>query len=260
MLPLEFRTSSDPKKRGDWSANWTDCPVMSLHQQPVRQPTTIARTLIGNRARRSPTLGTAARQHLRATHEAELSRSWCAKGLLQPRYLIPGEEDMKLFSANIEDLQTLYITSLKKALDMEEKITQALPDMIDNSTDLELSDAFRNHLEETQGHVAKIETILNRLIGEPKTETCKVINGLTAEASDTIKDVKDPTVRDIALICAAQEVEHHEIALYGTLRRWAGLLGLNDDAFVLEMIETEELNADETLTDISSRVNLEAAA
>lgn len=167
---------------------------------------------------------------------------------------------MKLFSANIEDLQTLYITSLKKALDMEEKITQALPDMIDNSTDLELSDAFRNHLEETQGHVAKIETILNRLIGEPKTETCKVINGLTAEASDTIKDVKDPTVRDIALICAAQEVEHHEIALYGTLRRWAGLLGLNDDAFVLEMIETEELNADETLTDISSRVNLEAAA
>ncbi len=167
---------------------------------------------------------------------------------------------MKLFSANIENLQSLYITSLKKALDMEEKITQALPDMIDNSTDLELSDAFRTHLGETQGHVAKIEAILNRLIGEPKTETNKAINGLTAEAADTIKDVKDPTVRDIALICAAQEVEHHEIALYGTLRRWAGLLGLNDDALVLEMIETEEINADELLTDISSRVNLEAAA
>jgi ferritin-like metal-binding protein YciE len=167
---------------------------------------------------------------------------------------------MKLFSANIEDLQSLYITSLKKALDMEEKITKALPEMIDNATDLELSEAFRTHLGETQGHVAKIEALLNRLIGEPKTETSKVINGLTAEASDTIKDVKDPTVRDIALICAAQEVEHHEIALYGTLRRWAGLLGLNEDALILEMIETEELNADETLTDISSRVNLEAAA
>ena len=167
---------------------------------------------------------------------------------------------MKLFSANIQDLQSLYITNLKKALDMEQKITKALPDLIDNSSDTELSQAFRNHLEETRGHVSKIEMLLRQLVGDAETETCKVINGLSTEGSDTIKDVKDPSVRDIALIGAAQQVEHHEIAVYGTLRRWAELLGRDEDAAVLESIESDEVNADQTLTEIAERVNLEAAA
>ena len=59
---------------------------------------------------------------------------------------------MKLFSAHIEDLRTLYISNLKKALDMERKIAAALPDLIESSTDPELSDAFSVHLDETQGH------------------------------------------------------------------------------------------------------------
>lgn len=167
---------------------------------------------------------------------------------------------MKLFSANIEDLQSLYVSNLKKALDMEQKITKSLPDLIEHSTDTELAAAFRNHLEETKGHVAKVETLLRRLIGDAETETCKVINGLSTEASDTITDVTDSSVRDIALIGAAQQVEHHEIAVYGTLRRWAELLGLDQDAEILESIEGEEVNADEILTDISERVNLVAAA
>jgi ferritin-like metal-binding protein YciE len=168
---------------------------------------------------------------------------------------------MKLFSANIETLENLYISNLKKALDMEQKITRALPDLIENSTDSELANAFRTHLEETKGHVSKVENLLVRLTGkDAETETCKVINGLTTEASDTITDVKDTSVRDIALIGAAQQVEHHEIAVYGTLRRWAELLGLDQDAGILESIEAEEANADEILTDISRRVNLEAAA
>ncbi len=166
---------------------------------------------------------------------------------------------MKLFSANIEDLRTLYISSLKKALDMEQKITKALPDLIEKSSDSELSNAFRTHLEETNGHVAKVESLLQKHTGEAETETCKVINGLTTEASDTIKDVVDPSVRDIALIGAAQQVEHHEITVYGTLRRWAEILDLEDDASVLESIEEEEENADEILTSISERVNVAAA-
>ena len=166
---------------------------------------------------------------------------------------------MKLFSANIEDFRTLYISNLKKALDMEQKITKALPDMIEKSSDNDLSSAFRTHLEETKGHVSKIESLLRNHIGEPETETCKVINGLTAEASDTIKDVVDPSLRDIALIGAAQQVEHHEIAVYGTLRRWAEILDLDEDAAVLESIEEDEENADELLTSISERVNFGAA-
>jgi ferritin-like metal-binding protein YciE len=167
---------------------------------------------------------------------------------------------MKVFSANIQDLRTLYTSNLKKALDMEQRITKALPDLIEQASDLELVKAFETHLQETDGHVTKVESLLRRNIGEIKTETCKVMNGLTTEASDTIKDVTDPSIRDIALIAAAQQVEHHEIAVYGTLRRWAEILGLPQDAAVLESIEAEEANADELLSEIAERVNYQAAA
>ena len=167
---------------------------------------------------------------------------------------------MKVFSANIQDLRTLYFSNLKKALDMEQKITRALPDLIEKASDPELVKAFETHLQETGGHVTKVETLLRRNIGDSKTETCKVINGLTTEASDTMKDVIDPSIRDIALIGAAQQVEHHEIAVYGTLRRWAEILGLAEDATVLESIEVEEANADQLLSEIAERVNYQAAA
>jgi ferritin-like metal-binding protein YciE len=164
-----------------------------------------------------------------------------------------------LFSAHIEDLRTLYISNLKKALDMEQKIVKALPDLIRSSTDPELNDAFRMHRDETQGHVSTVEGLLHKHIGESLTETCEVINGLTAEASDTIKDATDRAVRGIALIGATQQVEHHEIAVYGTLRRWAQILGHDEDAALLESIEAEEENADAVLSQIPDGVNLEAA-
>jgi ferritin-like metal-binding protein YciE len=166
---------------------------------------------------------------------------------------------MKLFSANVEDLRSLYITQLQKALDMEQKITKALPDLIEATSDPDLRAAFSNHLEQTRGHVQKVQQLLRTNTGDTNSETCKVINGLTTEASDTIKDVTDPAIRDIALIGAAQQVEHHEIAVYGTLRRWAEILNLQD-ANVIRSIENEEVKADEMLTSISKRVNLQAAA
>jgi ferritin-like metal-binding protein YciE len=166
---------------------------------------------------------------------------------------------MKLFSANVQDLRNLYITNLRKALDMEQKITKALPSVIEACSDPDLRSAFSTHLEQTRGHVQKIEQLLRTNTGETGTETCKVINGLTSEASDTIKDVTDPSIRDIALIGAGQQVEHHEIAVYGTLRRWAEILNLQD-ANVIRSIENEEVRADELLTSISKRVNLQAAA
>jgi ferritin-like metal-binding protein YciE len=141
---------------------------------------------------------------------------------------------------------------------MEQKISKLLPDLIQNATDPDLADAFRMHLDETQGHVSTVESLLRDHIGEAAMETCKVINGLTTEAADTIKDATDPTVRDIALIGAAQQVEHHEIAVYGTLRRWAEILGLDQDAALLESIEAEEENGDALLTEIADRANLEA--
>jgi ferritin-like metal-binding protein YciE len=166
---------------------------------------------------------------------------------------------MKLFSDNIEDLRTLYIANLKKALDMEQKITKALPTMIEKSTDPQLATAFRNHLTETLSHLAKVESILRNVNnGDADTSTCKAISALITEAEDSIKDAGDTSIRDITLIASAQQVEHHEIAVYGTLRTWAELLGEDNAADILDSILDEEKNADELLSTISDSVNTAA--
>lgn len=167
---------------------------------------------------------------------------------------------MKLFSANIEDLRTLYVNNLKKALDMEQQITEALPKMIEKSTDPQLASAFRDHLQQTKGHVAKVESLLSDATGDAETITCKAIDGLTTEAEDGIKDATDTSIRDITLIAAGQQVEHHEIAVYGTLRTWATLLGRTTDAELLQSILNEEKAADKLLTSLSEGINLQAAA
>jgi len=165
---------------------------------------------------------------------------------------------MKLFSENIEDLRTLSVTGLKKALDMEQKITKALPTMIEKSTDTQLASAFRNHLTETQGHVAKVQTLIREATGDASAGTCKAISSLITEAEDNIKDAAEPSIRDITLIASAQQVEHHEIAVYGTLRTWAELLGQDGAANTLESILEDEKNADELLSTISDSVNTTA--
>jgi ferritin-like metal-binding protein YciE len=165
---------------------------------------------------------------------------------------------MKLFSENIEDLRTLYVTGLKKALDMEQKITKALPTMIEKSTDPQLATAFRNHLTETQQHVAKVTTLLREATGDNSTGTCKAISALITEAEDSVKDAAEPSIRDITLIASAQQVEHHEIAVYGTLRSWAELLGQDGAANMIESILEEEKNADKLLSEISDTVNTTA--
>jgi ferritin-like metal-binding protein YciE len=165
---------------------------------------------------------------------------------------------MKFFSANLKDLRELYQNSLQKTLDMEQHIVKALPTMIEKASDPELKQAFEDHLEETKTHVTRVEGILDQAIGETSTIKCKVIAALVSEAEDMIKDAADPTVRDAALISAAQQVEHHEIAVYGTLRTWAEILGETGHAQTLDEILTEERKADEALTGISSQVNRDA--
>jgi ferritin-like metal-binding protein YciE len=167
---------------------------------------------------------------------------------------------MKLTSEHLKTLHGLYIAHLKKTLDMEREITKELPKMVDKSTTPELANAFRNHLRETEGHVTRIEQILQRHTGSAKSETCKAIGALITEAEDGIKDAQDPMVLDATLIAAGQEVEHHEIAVYGTLRSWAQLMGHNEDVALLESTLKEEKSADEKLTRISVAANARAAA
>jgi ferritin-like metal-binding protein YciE len=167
---------------------------------------------------------------------------------------------LKLTSDHFKSLHELYIGHLKKALDMEREITKALPTMIDKSSTPDLANTFRSHLKETEGHVSRIEQILRRQTGSTTPETCKVIAALITEAKDGVKDAKDDAaVLDATLIAAAQQVEHHEIAVYGTLRSWAQLMGHKEDVALLESTLKEEKAADEKLTRISAEANALAA-
>jgi len=161
---------------------------------------------------------------------------------------------MKFFSANLQDLRELYVENLRKAFDMEERITKALPTMIEKATSPQLKQAFETHLQETRNHVARVERIL-QAYGQDEPVTCKVIGALITEAEDGIKDAGDDAVRDVTLIAAAQQVEHHEIAVYGTLRTWAVLLGEVEQAELLDIILEQEKHADVLLSGIADRVN-----
>src|ERR1700712_109213 len=164
---------------------------------------------------------------------------------------------MKIFSANVKSLSELYNSELRKALDLEESIVKALPTMMEKATDTQLKQAFQSHLQESETHVQKVKNLLSQQ-PDSDSQTCKVIHALVTEAQDTIKDVNDSDVLDVALIGAAQQVEHHEIAVYGTLRNWADILGLEDHAEVLETILQGEKTADEPLSALSDTTNADA--
>lgn len=167
---------------------------------------------------------------------------------------------MKFFSANLQDLRELYINSLEKALDMEQQITKVLPTMIEKATNQQLKQGLQMHLQETQGHVQRVESILQQCTGDTKTETCKVMSALSTEGSEMLKDASDDSLRDAAIIAACQQVEHHEMAVYGTLRTWARILGENAQAQQLEQILNQEKHADQVLTNVSDTVNVEATS
>jgi ferritin-like metal-binding protein YciE len=162
---------------------------------------------------------------------------------------------MKVFSANLDNLRKLYVNQLQMLLSTEQQITEALPTMVDKSTDTQLRQAFQSHLQETQVHVQRLEQILNQSAGEAKPVKCKVMAALVTETEDMVKDAADESVRDAALISAGQRVEHYEIAVYGAVRRWAQILGETAHVELLDKTIKEEGHADHLLTEIAERVN-----
>jgi ferritin-like metal-binding protein YciE len=165
---------------------------------------------------------------------------------------------MKLFSADLDSLRDLYRNQLRMLLSTEQQITEALPTMIEKATDVQLKQAFQSHLQETHVHVTRLQDILREELREAEPIKCKVLSALVSEAEDMIKDTTDLTVRDVALIAAAQRVEHYEIASYGAVRRWAQILGEAEQAALLDQTIKEEGHADHLLTSIADRVNVEA--
>ena len=159
----------------------------------------------------------------------------------------------------MESLKELYVDELKDLYSAEKQLVKALPKMAKNATNPELQQAFTQHLEETEGHVERLEQIFEMLGERPGGKKCKGMEGLIEEAKELLEEDAGEDVLDAGMISKAQHVEHYEIAGYGTVRTWAKQLGLEDQAELLQQTLDEESNANELLTQIAeTSVNLEA--
>jgi ferritin-like metal-binding protein YciE len=134
----------------------------------------------------------------------------------------------------------------------ETQLVEALPKLARAAHHDELKHAFQEHLEETRGHVKRVEEALGELGISTPTEECKAMKGLIAEGEEIISKDGDPTAKDAALIGAAQRVEHYEIAAYGTAKQLAGDCGYDEIKDLMDQTLDEESNADKLLTKIAT--------
>lgn len=159
---------------------------------------------------------------------------------------------------SVGTMQELLIDELKDLYSAEKQITRALPKLAKAATSEDLKQAFLSHLEETKGHVARLEQIFQTLGKKPTGKTCVGMKGVLEEGSEVLEDTDKGVVRDAALISAAQRVEHYEMAGYGSAREFAKSLGQGEIATLLDATLAEEKAADKKLSGISKQVNTEA--
>jgi ferritin-like metal-binding protein YciE len=158
----------------------------------------------------------------------------------------------------LESLRDLWVHEIKDLYSVEKQIVVALPKMAGAAGSEDLQHAFEEHLEQTRGHVERLEEIFQQLDLTPKAVKCKGIEGIIAEGKAIIDlDLPDP-VGDAALIGAAKRVEHYEMAAYGTARAHAELLGETEAVRLLEQTLEEEKETDQRLTSLAEEINPEA--
>jgi ferritin-like metal-binding protein YciE len=163
--------------------------------------------------------------------------------------------------AQTETLHDAFIDELRDAYDAEKQLVKALPKMAKAAESHELRTAFENHLEETRGHVDRLEQVFGSLEEKVRGKHCDGIAGIIEEGKTVMEEDFEGTTLDACLIAAAQRAEHYEMAAYGTLVAWARAMGHNEAAGLLEQILEEEKAADQKLTTLAEGgINQDAAA
>jgi ferritin-like metal-binding protein YciE len=157
-------------------------------------------------------------------------------------------------------LKELYIDELRDLYDAENRLVKALPKMAKAATSEQLRAGIEEHLEQTRGHVDRLEEIFESLEKKPTGKTCAGMAGLIKEGKEIMDEDFEGEVMDAALISAAQRVEHYEIAAYGCVKTWAGLLGEDQASQLLEKTLEEEKETDRKLTELADQINIEAKA
>ena len=156
-----------------------------------------------------------------------------------------------LREALVEEIRDLY--------NAEKQLTKALPKLAKGATSDELREAFEAHLEETEGHVTRLERVFELLDEKPRGKHCAGMAGIIEEGSDMLQEDAEDAVMDAMLIAAGQRAEHYEIGAYGTCIAWAEALDLTEVAEVLNETLAEEKAADQKLTAIAESGINEAA-
>jgi ferritin-like metal-binding protein YciE len=149
----------------------------------------------------------------------------------------------------VQDVFADQVADLRSA---ETQLVEALPKMADAATDEKLKQAFTTHLQETRGHLGRIEEIVSNLDTQVPSEECEAMKGLISEGEEIIANTTAGPVRDVALIAAAQRVEHYEISAYGSAKALAKELGFSTIADRLDDTLDEESHADDLLTKIAT--------
>ena len=150
--------------------------------------------------------------------------------------------------AKQKTLDDLFLDTLKDIYYAERKILKALPKMARGAQSDQLKKAFEKHKDETEGQVERLQQVFEILGKRAQGKTCPAIDGIIEEGEEILEEFKDTPALDAGLVSAAQAVEHYEITRYGTLKRWAQMLGMDDAARLLDQTLAEESKTDEDLT------------
>lgn len=152
-------------------------------------------------------------------------------------------------------LEDLFVDTLKDIYYAEKRILKALPKMAKSAESPKLRNGFEKHLAQTEGQVDRLEQVFE-IFGQPaRGKKCEAIEGIIAEGDNIMRDFKGTAALDAGLISSAQAVEHYEITRYGTLKRWAEMLGKRNAAALLERTLKEESQTDEQLNVIAEQAN-----
>lgn len=153
--------------------------------------------------------------------------------------------------AKEKKLDDLFHDGLKDIYYAEKKILKALPKMARGAQSDDLKAAFEKHKDQTEDHVERLQKVFDIFGKRAQGKTCEAIEGIISEGEEILDEFKGTPALDAGLIAAAQAVEHYEITRYGTLKRWAETLGMNDAAKLLDETLQEESQTDEDLTKLA---------
>jgi ferritin-like metal-binding protein YciE len=159
----------------------------------------------------------------------------------------------------VKTMQDLLIDELRDIYHAEKQLTRALPKMARAASNGQLKEAFTQHLEETRGQIERLEQVFELLDTRTRGKPCHAMEGLIEEAKEIMEMGLGPELLDVALIAAAQKVEHYEIAGYGTLVALAQASGFSEAAQLLQETLDEEKKTDQLLNKLAiSDVNMKA--